>query len=1367
MQRRLGTGTGITISIAIAVGAAVWAGYGRWGAPPDRSVAPVRSSLSSAVSPTGDQPIGPDAVSVRLVPAPAWARFESVREEVDAHGQVQRRMVANRVLVGLQPGCSFETATDEVVAHWAANGLTPQRRLRVHDGREHWLIELNDPSRYRASLAWLQAQGEFIAFAEPDSLVTAASVFSDDPELAGLWGLHNTGQTGGTDDADIDAPEAWNTTTGSRAVLVGIIDSGIDYQHPDLVANIWTNPGESGTDAMGNDRASNGIDDDGNGYIDDVHGWDFIDDDNQPFDTWLHGTHVAGTVGAVGDNNRNGVGVAWQVSLVPIRAIDFFVNGGAGTTSDAIEGLDYATAMGVHITTNSYGGQEHSEAMRAAIERAETAGVLFIASSGNETRDNDQRSRYPSSYGTSNVIAVAASDHNDDVARFDQPAGVAGGDRSNIGQTSVDLAAPGNRIFSTYPTYQTDFMADNDYATGYGFLSGTSMSVPHVAGVAALVKAQHPAFDHHRLKGVLLNSVDQPSAWAGAVASAGRLNANQALALAEQATSEGVMALMDWQWLDNGLGGSSGNGNGELNPGETIALRARLRNIGSATLAAGSLDLDLTDGDGLTLDAASGAWAEVAPDAEITIDLLIAVAADAAAGGRAATLRFNRDVSGPQRQVPIRMVVEPGRYGVRWEPITALNRVLDDADLTADWLVGDDDEWLVSTSGNAGAVGIYRSTDAGATWARVSIPEQDSSSMSLNLTPMLRASATGEDYYFSSRGVWRSSDGGASWARTNGPNFLNFSTNVWLTSTNLLWRRDETELWTLGANRVISTADQGDTWRIGERNSAPADFSFSEGISTGTVLAGGRRSTFGSATTTDMQIWRSTDDGVTWNRASGGTHFQSSTIVGIVADPVTPGRLIAADSAFNPASYSDDDGQTWTFMDATEGANQAILAVTANGVLPDGVLMLTRDGFPAVGDALFSENGGASWARLGDGFAASDLPAPSWHQLTQIGSDQTIFAVGDFGVYRLMMAVNRAPQADDQVISTAYQQPVDITVTGSDPDGDTWSAIIDALPANGRLQPVSNGQWRYLPSAGFSGDDTFTFRTHDGIASSALATVTIQVAAAPPPNTAPVITQGEAVSVRMSEDGVPTAWSLDLSASDADDDTLTWSIVALPGNGSATLTSRNTSTSIGYEPARDFNGTDQFTVHVGDGNGGVDTIVVSVVIDPINDAPVMTTPPSLSGSSLLGQVITADVGGWNDSLDGGSTITYAYQWWRADNAAGANAVVIADATTATYTLQAADSGRFIRVTVTASDNGVGAPAVMSANASSTWFGPVATGSGRSIRVHVEGMADTVWLLDDSRRLDPPLSVGAGDQAVFAPYAREEDRRLVPSLGGRN
>jgi hypothetical protein len=314
-------------------------------------------------------------------------------------------------------------------------------------------------------------------------------------------------------DADIDAPEAWNVTTGSRSVVIGVIDSGIDVSHPDLAANIWRNPGEI---------PGNGLDDDNNGFIDDVTGWDFVSNDNVPQDGDGHGTHVAGTIGGVGNDGRGVAGVNWQVSLLPLK---FLSDSGSGSTAAAIAAINYATALrnrGVNIvaTNNSWGGGGFSSSLQDAIRRHGEAGILFVAAAGNESSNNDALAAYPANYALPNVISVAAVDRSDQLASF-----------SNYGATRVHIGAPGVAIYSTTP--------GNRYAS----YNGTSMAAPHVAGVAGLLAAANPQATMAEIRAAILDSAVPIQALAGRSTTGGRLNAAAALQRIAPVTGPRLLAV--------------------------------------------------------------------------------------------------------------------------------------------------------------------------------------------------------------------------------------------------------------------------------------------------------------------------------------------------------------------------------------------------------------------------------------------------------------------------------------------------------------------------------------------------------------------------------------------------------------------------------------------------------------------------------------------------------------------------------------------------------------------------------------------------------------------------------------------------------
>jgi subtilisin family serine protease len=344
-----------------------------------------------------------------------------------------------------------------------------------------------------------------VLYAEPNRSRSATAV-SSDPSFDQQWALDNTGQVvngvRGTAGADIDAPQAWDLTTGHRRPVVAVLDSGIDYLHPDLQQGIWTNRGE-----LGHGKQSNGVDDDRDGLVDDWRGWDWIDSDNDPLDANGHGTHVAGTIAARGQNGVGVAGVSWHGAVLPLRVVD---TEGNGWTSEIVEAYSYAAAKGARVANVSLGAPGFSRAEHDAIAAAR--GTLFVVSAGNDGRDNDGKGYYPCSYKLDNVVCVAASDQTDARAPF-----------SNFGARSVDLAAPGVNILSTWP------------GGGWKTLSGASMATAHVSGVASLILARRPRLPMATLKKVLLDSVDLKPRFAHITSSGGRLNAHRAVLMGDRA----------------------------------------------------------------------------------------------------------------------------------------------------------------------------------------------------------------------------------------------------------------------------------------------------------------------------------------------------------------------------------------------------------------------------------------------------------------------------------------------------------------------------------------------------------------------------------------------------------------------------------------------------------------------------------------------------------------------------------------------------------------------------------------------------------------------------------------------------------------
>jgi subtilisin family serine protease len=355
-----------------------------------------------------------------------------------------------------------------------------------------FLVEVGMPVE-EAILKLLGARG--VAYAEPDWVMRTTAI-PNDPNFGNLWGMRNIGQTvngdPGVSGADSRAYLAWDAYTGDPNFVVAIIDDGTNNTHPDLAANMWSNPGET---------AGNGIDDDANGYVDDTFGYDFYQRDSNPSNT-AHGTHTAGTVGAVGNNGVGVAGVSWRCRLMALR----FIGPNGGLTSDAVLAVQYMNQKRVKVSNNSWGGGGFSQSLYDAINASKTNGHVFVASAGNSGVNSDTSPSYPGAYNLDNIINVAATDNNDGRASF-----------SNYGATSVDIGAPGVNILSTYGT------------SGYSYLNGTSMAGPHVAGAAALIYAANPSYTYTQVRNRIMSTARPVASLSGRCVTGGVLDVAAAL----------------------------------------------------------------------------------------------------------------------------------------------------------------------------------------------------------------------------------------------------------------------------------------------------------------------------------------------------------------------------------------------------------------------------------------------------------------------------------------------------------------------------------------------------------------------------------------------------------------------------------------------------------------------------------------------------------------------------------------------------------------------------------------------------------------------------------------------------------------------
>lgn len=403
--------------------------------------------------------------------------------------------VPGEVLVKVKPG--FGT---KFLSRKGNLSATVKKELKLLSG-DYYLLKSHNKSTV-SLVSSLESLPE-VSFAEPNYIYRAFGISNrnSDPLYGKLWGLKNTGSnepdrnggqspTPGVRNADIDAEKAWNISKGSQKVVVAVIDTGVDYNHPDLKNKMWKNLKEV---------PANGIDDDGNGYIDDYHGWNANKDNGNPLDGNGHGTHCAGTIGA---EHNNGMGVAGVMKDASLMAVKFLSDEGSGTLADAVEAINYATKMNVDIMSNSWGGGGYSQALKDSIEAAKNRGIIFVAAAGNDSSNNDQRASYPASYEVDNVISVASHTAQDVLSSF-----------SNYGRRSVHVAAPGSNILSTTPNGE------------YKVYSGTSMATPHVSGVIGLLLSNTGRLPVLEVRNRLMATTVPVAAYRKTTASGGRVSA--------------------------------------------------------------------------------------------------------------------------------------------------------------------------------------------------------------------------------------------------------------------------------------------------------------------------------------------------------------------------------------------------------------------------------------------------------------------------------------------------------------------------------------------------------------------------------------------------------------------------------------------------------------------------------------------------------------------------------------------------------------------------------------------------------------------------------------------------------------------------
>jgi subtilisin family serine protease len=431
----------------------------------------------STITVTSEESPSPEEIQARILSALAAASPDSYRP--------------GEVIVKFKPG----TARSESLG---AHAMVGAQSVKTLENVRAEVVKLPEGVDVGEAVEFYMENPQ-VDYAEPNYIANIDLTFPNDTYFYFQWSLHNIRQTvNGVLDADIDMPQAWDISTGSRDFIVAVIDTGADLGHPDLALNIWVNEEEIQDD---------GIDNDGNGFIDDTVGWDFVNQDNIPFDDNLHGTHVSGIIGALGNNGRGVTGVNWEVRIMVLKVCNSV---GSCSFADVADAILYAVNNGAHVMNASLGGTAFSQTLQDAVKEADKNEVLLVASAGNSTLDNDLIPSYPASFHFPNIIAVAASDQDDQFASF-----------SNFGATSVDVVAPGNHTLSTWPL--------DIFPAGYDWIEGTSMAAPHVSGLAALLMDYYRHFTYRQIRKTIMTFTDRLPQFEGYVSSNGRINASKAI----------------------------------------------------------------------------------------------------------------------------------------------------------------------------------------------------------------------------------------------------------------------------------------------------------------------------------------------------------------------------------------------------------------------------------------------------------------------------------------------------------------------------------------------------------------------------------------------------------------------------------------------------------------------------------------------------------------------------------------------------------------------------------------------------------------------------------------------------------------------
>jgi alpha-tubulin suppressor-like RCC1 family protein/subtilisin family serine protease len=1005
----------------------------------------------------------------------------------------------------------------------------------------------------------------------------------DDPLFGQLWGLHNVGQSNGVVDADIDAPEAWAIHTGSSNVLVGVIDTGIDYTHPDLAPNYWVNPGETGLDALGRDKRTNGVDDDGNGYVDDWRGWNFINETNDPKDDHFHGTHVAGTIGAVGNNTVGVAGVCWKVSFV---ALKFLGSGGSGYISDAVEATAYATRIKCALTSNSWGGGGYSQAMVDAIQEAHTNGILFVAAAGNNGADADQSPMYPAAYDNPNIISVAATTRTDEKASF-----------SNYGAKTVDLGAPGHEILSTYPTYMTDAMRSRGDPTNYNAISGTSMATPHVSGACALLKSFDPTISHMEIKTYLMRSVDPIPALQGKTVSNGRLNIYRALKWRQEGRP---LLVVDSVTIDDGtLPGTAGNSNGVAEVGETVALLVSLKNTGTNESLSGSIQLEsIGSQPGVSILSGATNFAPIPATSTVEITFMVGFSPsyETTYDARFRLAVQEEDETSWFEPVTIRVYYTPPPYGaffwgsggtVSGNPVIqqspAPAPIWNTSDgvvsiASASWaghslLVKPDGTLWVWGSGTSGQLGL------GTNYQTVSVPTQIP-----GLSNVVASAAGGSHSLalLTDGSVW-------AWgAGTSGQLGLGTTNNVW-TPVQI---PGLSNIVSISAGYAFSVAvdTNGNVWAWGDNSSgqlgngttnstlAPIKLSTISGVS---AVSAGAMHTLALKTDGTVRAWGYNSYG---QLGDGSTTMRTSPVQ---TSGLTNVRRISAGYLHSLAVKSDGTLWGWGYDNYGQSSGQSGATYRYTPVQVSGISGVTNMACGLYHTVAVKTNGSVwawgenSYGQLGNGSMTNSYsPVQVLSLSNAVGVSARTYYSGAW-TSRTGQPSNRPPVLQGGSLYTFEDTPVKCTYMAYDPDGDPLTYQMTLMPQHGTVTGIPPDMV-YIPETNYYGSDEFCYKASDGVYESGEARITVTIQ---PVNDAPIILSGPTATPSNALVHQPVQFSVEVMDVEGHELSYLWDF-------------QDATTDTNASPVHAYEANGNFTVSViiDDGVRGVTTGTVAVTV---------------------------------------------------------------------------------------------------------------------------------------------------------------------------